>query len=351
MSTVATMETMQWSEISTASSSSTSLGVVNGIGGAEHHRNMQGAGGPNVTGHGSSENGPGGTLGAPTIKNHSVTYFNDFLYCFGGYDGRRNHNLLLLYNIKEHRWIRPQTVQEDGFNNARNNIQSDSSNGSTIRVDQERANSTGNSADRIRVASFKVGDEDDNNVDGIENDDEIDGNTNEDDSANGDRNRDVTEQNNQSQEVQNHNQPIPQQHLGTFRDDPYSRINHDTFYSGTGGNIEHRNNNSYAYTVTGNPPPGRNGHSATLATDEDDENDEERGEVTGRIIVLGGWLGQGPLAASDMHVLDISRGGRKLRWYQPAVKGTPPGPCNMHSADYVKARKEVFVFRGGNGTF
>jgi hypothetical protein len=50
-----------------------------------------------------------------------------------------------------------------------------------------------------------------------------------------------------------------------------------------------------------------------------------------------------------MHVLDISNGGRQLRWYQPAVKGTPPGPCNMHSADYVTARKEVYVFRGGNG--
>ena len=26
-----------------------------------------------------------------------------------------------------------------------------------------------------------------------------------------------------------------------------------------------------------------------------------------------------------MHVLDISNGGKQLRWYQPAVKGTPPG--------------------------
>ena len=73
--------------------------------------------------------------------------------------------------------------------------------------------------------------------------------------------------------------------------------------------------------MTGNPPPSRNGHSATLATDEDDnDNEEDEQDITGRIIILGGWLGQGPLAASDMHVLDISRGGRKLRWYQPAVK-------------------------------
>jgi BTB/POZ domain/Kelch motif/Galactose oxidase, central domain len=94
--------------------------------------------------------------------------------------------------------------------------------------------------------------------------------------------------------------------------------------------------------VTGNPPPGRNGHSATLATDPDDEDN-------GRIIIIGGWLGTGPLAASDMHVLDISDGGRRMRWYQPPVKGTPPGPCNMHSADYVSKQREVYVFRGGNG--
>eukprot|EP00980_Cylindrotheca_fusiformis_P009796 scaffold2156_cov115-Cylindrotheca_fusiformis.AAC.21 len=102
--------------------------------------------------------------------------------------------------------------------------------------------------------------------------------------------------------------------------------------------------NTKSIQVTGTPPAGRNGHSATLATDPDDDDN-------GRIIVIGGWLGAGagPLAASDMHVLDISHSGTRLRWYQPAVQGTPPGPCNMHSADYVAARQEVYVFRGGNG--
>ena len=53
--------------------------------------------------HGNSSN----SNGAPTIKNHSVTYFNEHLYCFGGYDGRRNHNALLLYSLPHRRWIRP----------------------------------------------------------------------------------------------------------------------------------------------------------------------------------------------------------------------------------------------------
>lgn len=158
--------------------------------------------------------------GAPTIKNHSVTHFAGTLYCFGGYDGRRNHNSLLLFSIRDQRWFRPHQVGQGNDQAA--------------------------------------------------------------------------------------------------------------FLSDT------------TVLVTGNPPPGRNGHSATLASDSDDEENA-------RVIIIGGWLGTGPLAASDMHVLDISNGGRYLRWYQPAVKGTPPGPCNMHSADYVANRKEVYVFRGGNG--
>ena len=77
-----------------------------------------------------------------------------------------------------------------------------------------------------------------------------------------------------------------------------------------------------------------------LAADDDE---------TAKIVIIGGWLGTGPLAASDVHILDVAAGGRQLRWYQPEVKGVPPGRCNMHSADYVKHRREVYVFRGGNG--
>lgn len=63
-------------------------------------------------------------------------------------------------------------------------------------------------------------------------------------------------------------------------------------------------------SVTGTPPPGRNGHTATLATSGPSGDNA-------RIVIIGGWLGTGPLAASDMHVLDISGGVDSLRWYQP----------------------------------
>lgn len=78
---------------------------------------------------------------------------------------------------------------------------------------------------------------------------------------------------------------------------------------------------------------------------EDDLDDDE----DAKIIIIGGWLGSGPLAASDMWVLDISGGLERLRWFQPPTLGTPPGPCNMHSADFIPTRNEVYVFRGGNG--
>jgi hypothetical protein len=72
-------------------------------------------------------------------------------------------------------------------------------------------------------------------------------------------------------------------------------------------------------------------------------------EEDAQIIIIGGWLGSGPLAASDTWILDLSSGLNNLRWFQPPPRGTPPGPCNMHSADYISNRGEVYVFRGGNG--
>ena len=176
---------------------------------------------------------------APTIKNHSVTHFNGYLYCFGGYDGRRNHMTLLLYSIAEKRWIRPHHVG--------GGVGGGGGSGGVPGVGVDVSLSAGS-------------------------------------------------------------------HIGVD------------------SNI----------IVQGTPPPGRNGHSATLAADPDDHEN-------GRIIIIGGWLGTGPLAASDMHILDVSAGGRQLRWYQPEVKGTPPGPCNMHSADYVPKKRAVYVFRGGDG--
>ncbi|CAE7223119.1 LZTR1 [Symbiodinium necroappetens] len=84
-------------------------------------------------------------------------------------------------------------------------------------------------------------------------------------------------------------------------------------------------------SVGGQKPSGRNGHSATLLAGG------------AQILILGGWLGNGPLAAGDMHLLNLE----PLKWVPPRFTGEPPGPCNMHTADLV-ARK-LLVFRGGDG--
>ncbi|CEM12535.1 unnamed protein product [Vitrella brassicaformis CCMP3155] len=85
--------------------------------------------------------------------------------------------------------------------------------------------------------------------------------------------------------------------------------------------------------IFGEVPDGRNGHTATLV---------------GRCLyILGGWLGSGPLAANDLHILDLAQ----KRWVDPIVNGDPPGPCNMHTADLVQIdnRQKILVFRGGDG--
>ncbi|CAE8646628.1 unnamed protein product, partial [Polarella glacialis] len=82
--------------------------------------------------------------------------------------------------------------------------------------------------------------------------------------------------------------------------------------------------------VGGPKPSGRNGHSATLLGGN-------------QILILGGWLGNGPLAAGDMHLLSLS----PLEWIPPKFTGEPPGPCNMHTADLVGT--QLLVFRGGDG--
>ncbi|KAG7377477.1 hypothetical protein PHYPSEUDO_011605 [Phytophthora pseudosyringae] len=85
-----------------------------------------------------------------------------------------------------------------------------------------------------------------------------------------------------------------------------------------------------SHETRGRAPAGRNGHTATLA---------ER-----KLFILGGWLGSGPLASADLHVLHLET----LTWEQPALAAAL-GPCNMHTADYVARLRSILVFRGGDG--
>mmetsp|Transcript_17787 Transcript_17787/g.30052 ORF Transcript_17787/g.30052 Transcript_17787/m.30052 type:complete len:674 (-) Transcript_17787:356-2377(-) len=232
-----------------------------------------------------------GSIGTtPTIKNHSVTFYRGLLYCFGGYDGRRNNQTLLIYSLREGKWIAPtdplvsrQTHEQFG---AQYNVPP-GRNGHTATLATSR---------RSR-ASMRARRNDNLNI--AEN--------------------------------------MQQQHPGDAHDENVA--------------AEMNENDPQAVDYDGGGENMQGGDVMPMmplneenSMDSDDDDDEDA-----QIFIIGGWLGSGPLAASDMWVLDISGGIDRLRWFQPPVRGTPPGPCNMHSADYIASRGEVYVFRGGNG--
>ena len=235
------------------------------------------------------------TCAAPTIKNHSVTHFGRYLYCFGGYDGRRNHTTLLIYDLIGNRWIRP--IHYHNINN-HNGLNPDAS---VTGTNHQYQNDNGSTSSESMMLSDMI----------------------------------LYDHHHSASLLLSAN-VMDDYHPNALR--PPNAVNsnpHNTYTP----NMDQ----SDSIIVQGTPPPGRNGHSATLAVDENSDG------ANGRIVIIGGWLGTGPLAASDTHILDVSCHGKLLRWYQPTIHGTPPGPCNMHSADYVTHRKEVYVFRGGNG--
>lgn len=61
------------------------------------------------------------------------------------------------------------------------------------------------------------------------------------------------------------------------------------------------------------------------------------------MYIIGGWLGSGPLAADDLHILNLD----KMEWLKHETTGEIPGPCNMHTADCIE--RHIYVFRGGDG--
>ena len=44
----------------------------------------------------------------PQIKNHTAIIYNKGIFIFGGYDGKKNHNTLYIYNIETKDWTKPQ---------------------------------------------------------------------------------------------------------------------------------------------------------------------------------------------------------------------------------------------------
>lgn len=44
----------------------------------------------------------------PNIKNHTATLYKNKLYVFGGYDGKKNHSSLRVFDTERNTWIKPR---------------------------------------------------------------------------------------------------------------------------------------------------------------------------------------------------------------------------------------------------
>ncbi|MEE4248114.1 MAG: kelch repeat-containing protein, partial [Kangiellaceae bacterium] len=55
---------------------------------------------------------------APKIKNHTAVPYNNLIYIFGGYDGKKNHNILYILDTETSRWtkVRPKGTEPLGRN-------------------------------------------------------------------------------------------------------------------------------------------------------------------------------------------------------------------------------------------
>ncbi|KAL9181920.1 hypothetical protein ACHAXT_012263 [Thalassiosira profunda] len=264
----------------------------------------------------------GGVPATPQIKNHSVTHHRGHLYCFGGYDGRRNHQTLLIYSLREGRWLLPSPAGGminlgDGPSShfTVRGVPPPGRNGHTATL------ATGGRRSRRRRHRMNNLIYDEEGEIGLRGE-----------------------------------APLPRRNS---RDPPSSAevevraalndlaVAMDAMDAELGTEREAGNVNAQGGEDDALDNP--NEDQASVEGGNGDNPTEEEDDEDAQIIIIGGWLGSGPLAASDMWVLDISGGLDRLRWFQPPTLGTPPGPCNMHSADFIPSRGEVYVFRGGNG--
>lgn len=49
----------------------------------------------------------------PQIKNHSAVYYKKMLFLFGGYDGKKNHNSLHIYDIHKNEWLKTKVLGKE----------------------------------------------------------------------------------------------------------------------------------------------------------------------------------------------------------------------------------------------
>ena len=197
----------------------------------------------------------GGIGSTPTIKNHSVTYHRGLLYCFGGYDGRRNNQTLLIYSLREGKWIAP--ADPNGFGGR--GLIIGSSNNASARHDIMFGGG------QYHVPPGRNGH-----------------------TATLATNRRRTRRNNNDNIDFQQEQQQQQQQAGDGMDDSFS----DAGENLQGGD------------VMPNLPVNNVGESS-METDNNDNDDDDDDDEEAQIIIIGGWLGSGK--TDTMFFFDIFR--------------------------------------------
>ena len=71
-------------------------------------------------GQSNNANNNSNSSSTPQIKNHTATLYKKKLYVFGGYDGKKNHSNLRIFDVETLHWIKtkkpggPQPLGRNG---------------------------------------------------------------------------------------------------------------------------------------------------------------------------------------------------------------------------------------------
>lgn len=244
----------------------------------------------------------------PQIKNHSVTYHRSYLYCFGGYDGRRNHQTLLIYSLREQRWITPSItgIGMNGLGGGNDGAHYFTVHGTPPpgRNGHTATLATCRSSRRNRINGQRA-----RNYLQV-NPNDIDFNHN-----SGNSNSQGGESGHPSEAEEVVDQALAElaEAIDAMDAELENHSSKNANDNSQGGDDDNSQPNSYEHNPNEDMDDDANNNNQQQMEENEDMDDDEDAQI----IIIGGWLGSGPLAASDMWVLDISGGLERLRWFQP----------------------------------
>jgi len=258
-----------------------------------------------VVNNGGSNNIPA----TPQIKNHSVTHHRGYLYCFGGYDGRRNHQTLLIYSLKDQCWITPSTI-----GNGSMGIDRGSGSGTHFTVRGTPPPGRNGHTATLARSSRRNRQRRNNIRNNMANPNDIDAGNYQGGEQHPSEAEEVVDA-----ALAELAQAIDQMDAELENNvdvdsDGDAKVDSNENSQGDDDNIQEDS----SFEQQNNPnedmddAESNNNNPQQQQMEEDDDDDTDA-----QIIIIGGWLGSGPLAASDMWVLDISGGLDRLRWFQP----------------------------------